>query len=65
MSESKAVCPPSEAKERLLEGNRRFVKGEPAPKDTGKARRKELLEKGQRPFAAVLCCSDSPAKGRR
>lgn len=50
---------PERAKECLIEGNRRFVKGEPAPKNTGEARRKELLEKGQRPFAAVLCCSDS------
>ncbi len=59
MSASEAVCTPKEAQMRLLEGNRRFVKGEPVHKDTGQARRKELMEKGQRPYAAVLCCSDS------
>ena len=43
---------------KLLDGNKRFVSGEPAKKDTGDSRRQELT-KGQHPFAIVLSCADS------
>ncbi len=41
----------------LLEGNRRFVAGTPAPRDLHGER--AALVSGQRPVAAVLACSDS------
>jgi len=47
-----------EALRKLLEGNKRFISGSLATKDTGDARRKEL-SKGQHPFAIVVTCSDS------
>jgi carbonic anhydrase len=43
---------------RLTEGNARFVSGKPAHPNTGADRRSETL-KGQKPFAAVVSCSDS------
>ena len=42
----------------LVEGNRRFVSGQYAPRALGQARRIELV-KGQHPFAVVISCSDS------
>lgn len=49
---------PSEAWEELLEGNRRQIAGTPAhPRRNNEAR--EALVSGQRPFAAILGCSDS------
>ena len=42
----------------LKAGNERFVTGNLLPKDTYADDRKALC-KGQHPFAAVLCCSDS------
>lgn len=42
----------------LEEGNRRFVENKPASPRRGPERRLELAG-GQRPFAAVLTCSDS------
>lgn len=42
----------------LKEGNERFVTGNLSNKDTYAEDRKRLSE-GQRPFAVVLCCSDS------
>ncbi|MHB8174720.1 MAG: carbonic anhydrase, partial [Nitrospirota bacterium] len=44
--------------ERLLDGNKRFVAGTPARKETGEKIRRQLA-KGQHPFAIVLACSDS------
>jgi carbonic anhydrase len=53
------VISAAEALDRLREGNRRFVAGEPPSKDRlGQARRAELLT-SQEPFAIVLGCSDS------
>ncbi len=49
----------SEAIQMLAEGNKRFVSGNLAVKELGKERRDELATKGQKPFAAVLTCSDS------
>jgi len=42
----------------LLDGNKKFVQGKPAGKDTGAARRRELTG-GQHPYATVVTCSDS------
>jgi carbonic anhydrase len=42
----------------LREGNERFLKGELSDKGSYKADR-EAFNGGQKPFAAVLCCSDS------
>ena len=53
-------CPVSadEALARLMEGNARFLRGEPR---FTRALTEVLadLVKGQRPFATILCCSDS------
>jgi carbonic anhydrase len=48
----------AEARQRLLEGNKRFVAGESAHGHTGQDWRKKLTG-GQQPFAAILGCSDS------
>jgi len=47
-----------EALERLLTGNRRFATGAPTFPNQTPARRQELVA-GQKPFAAILGCSDS------
>ena len=49
---------PREAMEKLLAGNRRFVSGIPTSR-YGTAERRKQLATGQRPFAVVVCCSDS------
>lgn len=49
-----------EALQTLMAGNQRFVRGRLSsvtPKEI--AQRRAELEKGQKPFAIVLCCSDS------
>ncbi|GIV30389.1 MAG: hypothetical protein KatS3mg028_1455 [Bacteroidia bacterium] len=46
------------ALERLIEGNRRFVKGDFIAPNRSEERRLQTLS-GQHPFAAVLTCSDS------
>jgi carbonic anhydrase len=48
-----------EAMKKLVEGNNRYVAGKMAQKDLGDARRKEVLTKGQHPFATIITCSDS------
>ncbi len=50
--------PPGQIMARLREGNRRFAEGRPLMANSSPARRAELAC-GQRPFAAVLACSDS------
>lgn len=47
-----------EALSKLMEGNKRFISGSLATKDTGDAKRKEL-SKAQHPSAIVVTCSDS------
>lgn len=42
----------------LMEGNQRYLTHQPSPKDTY-AQDREVLAGGQKPFAVVLCCSDS------
>jgi carbonic anhydrase len=49
---------PQEALARLVEGNRRFVAGEPERPDQTRDRRAALGD-GQHPFALVLSCADS------
>jgi carbonic anhydrase len=48
----------AEARQRLLDGNKRFVAGESIHDHTSKEWRKRLTG-GQKPFAAILSCSDS------
>ncbi len=47
-----------QALQKLKDGNTRFVGGKLEHPGTGGARRKEVLN-GQKPFAAILTCSDS------
>lgn len=47
-----------QAKQLLVDGNKRYVSGAVLKKDFSQTRRTELL-KGQKPFAVVLTCSDS------
>ena len=51
--------PASEAKSRLIEGNKRFINATSNPGDVSLERRVETLKNGQYPYAIVLCCSDS------
>lgn len=55
--EAKAPTP-AEALAKLLAGNRRYFSGLPTSRSLAAARRKEVAT-GQRPFAVVVCCSDS------
>ncbi|PIT99279.1 MAG: carbonic anhydrase [Bdellovibrionales bacterium CG10_big_fil_rev_8_21_14_0_10_45_34] len=51
---------PKEAIEKLVEGNRRFTTGLVSVETLlSKSKMSELAQKGQRPFAIVLTCSDS------
>ncbi|MBR2067415.1 MAG: carbonic anhydrase [Solobacterium sp.] len=47
-----------EALKMLKEGNARYLKGELCAKDDYKEER-DVLSKGQVPYAVILCCSDS------
>ncbi|KAF1085676.1 Carbonic anhydrase [Sporotomaculum syntrophicum] len=47
-----------EAKQLLIDGNKRFMQAKQANLDLGSTKRTALL-KGQKPFAAILSCSDS------
>lgn len=49
---------PSEALQRLIEGNKRFTKDAPLHADHSADRRNSLVQ-GQAPFATILSCSDS------
>ena len=51
------VISPDAALRRLMEGNRRYVRGKTKRHDFRHER--EALSKGQNPFAAVLSCADS------
>lgn len=52
------ICSPQEALRRLQEGNARFLAGAAAAPVT-LARRRELVQEGQHPYACIVCCSDS------
>lgn len=47
-----------EALRRMKEGNERFLRGSPKPSAVAPEALAQLAE-GQRPYAAILCCSDS------
>ena len=49
----------AEARNRLEEGNLRFISGRGTRNDLGEGRRAELSTGGQHPFAVVVGCSDS------
>jgi carbonic anhydrase len=49
---------PAEALQRLVEGNARFVRGEPAQRPPTPGQLAQLTS-GQQPFATILGCSDS------
>jgi carbonic anhydrase len=53
------VIAAQEALQRLLEGSRRFVAGDVREGSGERAALRKALSGGQRPFAAVLGCSDS------
>lgn len=57
--DSDAHIPAEIAVERLREGNRIYVETLDHERDLSPARIQELFEKGQRPFATVITCSDS------
>lgn len=58
--EEKHIGPSAEeAKAKLVAGNERYVSGQLEAKDLSEAKRQELAEKGQKPFAIILTCSDS------
>ena len=44
---------------RLSEGNQRYVDGITNLKDFSQQTREDLAEQGQKPFATIVCCSDS------
>ncbi|GFZ33415.1 hypothetical protein CSC2_39410 [Clostridium zeae] len=48
-----------QAKQLLMDGNKRYVDNKTLTHDISNARRKELSTDGQKPFAVVLSCSDS------
>ncbi len=48
-----------EAMQLLVDGNQRYIDGKILPKEMGSAKREALVSQGQKPFAAVLTCSDS------
>jgi len=48
----------TEAKQLLVDGNKRFMEAKQANIDMGSTKREALL-KGQKPFAAIISCSDS------
>ena len=49
---------PAQALQRLIEGNQRFASSAPPQADVSEGRRAEQAS-GQRPFAAIVSCSDS------
>ena len=48
-----------EAKKLLVLGNKRFATERFSTKEMNETRRKQLSEKGQKPFVTILSCSDS------
>lgn len=58
MPEAARPATPRQALEALLEGNRRFVAGQPLHPNQDAAKRQHSVS-AQRPFAVVLGCSDS------
>ncbi|KAB2951770.1 carbonic anhydrase [Heliorestis acidaminivorans] len=50
---------PAESKQRLIDGNKRYIENKLADKKLCIDRRTELKEQGQSPFAVIVGCSDS------
>lgn len=50
-----------EAKQRLIEGNARFLEATSNPGDVSQLVRKYTANNGQKPYAIILACSDSRA----
>lgn len=50
---------PQESLKALMDGNERYRKGTFLKQDLSQAKRQDLVENGQKPFAVVLTCSDS------
>jgi carbonic anhydrase len=61
LAEAKSDVTPDAALQMLTEGNNRFVAGPVKHPNLSGARRQQTAEKGQKPFAVVLGCSDSRA----
>lgn len=53
------VSSPQEALFLLKEGNQRYSTGQTLKQDVSEKKRKSLVEKGQKPFAVIVSCSDS------
>lgn len=49
----------AEVKQRLIEGNQRYLQARTNPGDISPEIRKYTTENGQNPYAIILCCSDS------
>lgn len=49
----------TQAREKLIEGNRRFIESDRAQGDISEAIRRDTAENGQHPYAIVVTCSDS------
>jgi carbonic anhydrase len=58
-AETKSEVSPDAALTKLKKGNSRFAAGQATCPNLSAARRKQTAEKGQKPFAVVLACSDS------
>ena len=48
-----------QAKERLIEGNQRYIDSQYNPGDISAKIRLKTWKEGQYPYAIILCCSDS------
>ena len=49
----------SEAKEKLTEGNKRYLEAKEGQGDISMALRRKTAEQGQHPYAIIITCSDS------
>lgn len=56
---TEVITSSNDAKQLLVDGNKRFVSGKVLTKNITDSRKKELASKGQHPFAVVVSCSDS------
>jgi carbonic anhydrase len=59
LAETKSEVSPDAALNMLTAGNKRFVAGKASHPNLSAERRQQTAEKGQKPFAVVLACSDS------
>lgn len=59
MSHNHTFISAQESRERLVEGNQKFVSGATYSVDMSSERRQHTVEQGQSPYAVVICCGDS------